>query len=222
MATPAKQCRVQYLHRLDGTVVMTRLLVCPPRQAQERHSKCAPVPQYWKLWCSTDCLTSHCFYKLTNTYCPVLQVCPANWKPGAASIKPDAEKSMEYFSNAGTDTAMAEATKLTVISTKKEFDSVLASDKPVVIDYMASWCGKCSMIAPYLEELAVSPSNCIRDLSPFELQYLAMWVSSVCNAMHIANAPLARSPQLRMACLAIMCKLHRLWHPVIVKLRSSC
>lgn len=73
---------------------------------------------------------------------------------------------MEYFRNAGTDTAMAEATKLTIISTKKEFDQVLASDKPVVIDYMASWCGKCSMIAPYLEELAVSPESCLRHIGP--------------------------------------------------------
>ena len=63
---------------------------------------------------------------------------------------------MDYFRNAGTDTAMAEATKLTILNSKKEFDALLASKKPVVIDYMASWCGKCSMIAPYVEELAVS------------------------------------------------------------------
>ena len=85
-----------------------------------------------------------------------MQVCPANWKPGAQSIKPDAEKSMEYFRNAGADTAMEEATRLTVINSKQDFDKLLSGSKPVVVDYMASWCGKCAMIAPYVEELAVS------------------------------------------------------------------
>lgn len=30
-----------------------------------------------------------------------------------------------------------------------------AGDKPVVVDFMAGWCGKCRMIAPFVDELAV-------------------------------------------------------------------
>ena len=33
-------------------------------------------------------------------------------------------------------------------------EDVLKSDKPVIVDYWAEWCGPCKMIAPILEEIA--------------------------------------------------------------------
>ena len=40
-----------------------------------------------------------------------------------------------------------------VVNTK-EFDSLITSEPLVLVDFFATWCGPCKMLAPVLEEVA--------------------------------------------------------------------
>lgn len=84
--------------------------------------------------------------------------------------------------------------KITSQNFKKE---VLESEKPVLIDFYADWCGPCKMMSPVIDELAEELSNSIKvgKINVDENQDLAMeyGVMSIPTIILIENGKVTKT-----------------------------
>jgi thioredoxin 1 len=55
---------------------------------------------------------------------------------------------------------MQKGNSMTTAVTESTFDQeVLASEKPVIVDFWAEWCGPCHAVSPVLDRIAEERSN---------------------------------------------------------------
>lgn len=87
----------------------------------------------------------------------------------------------------GIPAQAAENSAIIPVSGQKELDILKSGDKPLLVEFYASWCGWCKKLAPHLEQVAaehresavVAKVNC--EKSPA--------TEKICNDHHVGGYP---------------------------------
>ena len=80
--------------------------------------------------------------------------------------------------------------------TKDNYAEIKASDKPVLLDFFATWCGPCRMIAPFIQQIADEhPEYVVAKIDVDEEPELAQefGIQSIPTLVVIKNGEVART-----------------------------
>ncbi len=78
------------------------------------------------------------------------------------------------------------------------FDETIASNKVVLVDFWATWCGPCKMLAPVLDQVAAEvPNACIAKVDVDQNQELAQRynVASIPTLIYFKNGKMVDMSQ---------------------------
>ena len=86
-------------------------------------------------------------------------------------------------------------------------DEVMHSDKPVLLDFWASWCGPCRMVSPIVDEIAAERSDIkVGKINVDEQPELAaqFGVMSIPTLVVMKNGSIANQARSKMQILAML------------------